>query len=76
MGVASTYHVTRETAIKSIKKRIKHLSDEQLGDVLDNVINNRFYNFVVLPEELIEVEKKNKYFCTVIDSFEFMPEPN
>jgi hypothetical protein len=50
MGIKSTHHVTREDAIAIINEKITELhklSDNQLECLLEDVINNRFYNFTI-----------------------------
>lgn len=74
MGIKTTYLVTRELAIEAIKEKINNATDEQLGDILETVVDNKFYNFIIVDQEYIEIEKKNKYFVTVFESVGSLPE--
>lgn len=54
MSIKSTHFVTREFAIAAIKKKlneIDELSDSELANLLEEVIHNGFYNFIITSED-------------------------
>lgn len=73
MSIKTTYLVTRELAIESIVKKINNATDEQLGDILETVVDNKFYNFIIVDQSIIEIEKQNKYFVNVFESVNSLP---
>lgn len=48
MSIKTTHSVTRDFAIRVILSKLDYLSDDQLGNVLEEVIHNGFYNFIVV----------------------------
>lgn len=57
MSIKTTTYVTREFAISAIKKKIDdidNLSDSELADLLEDVIHNGFYNFIITSEDDIQ----------------------
>ena len=56
MSIKTTYWVNREEAIAIIQEKKgkdkSHKSNEWLGDKLDRVVNNCFYNFLVVDKDV------------------------
>lgn len=56
MSIKTTHSITREFAINVILKKINDCTDEQLGNIVDEVIHNGFYNFIIVPEHILRYE--------------------
>ena len=50
MGIATTHEIKRDLALRAIYSKLESATDRELGDMLDIIINNAFYNFVVVKE--------------------------
>jgi hypothetical protein len=50
MGWKSTMEVHREDALRLVREQLDSLSDAELGNVLDVVFDDSFYNFVVVRQ--------------------------
>lgn len=56
MSIKTTHSITREFAINIILKKINDCTNEQLENVVEEVINNDFYNFIIVPEDKLKYE--------------------
>lgn len=63
MGIKSTHYVTRNFAIKAIREKIdeiEQLNNDELSELLEDVIHNGFYNFIIVSdEEMRNLEERN-----------------
>lgn len=50
MGIATTHGIKRDLALRVIYSKLESATDRELGDMLDIIVNNAFYNFVVVSE--------------------------
>lgn len=74
MGVKTTHYVTRKTALDAIFQKISNCPDEQLGDILDLVVDNKFVNFVVVNQEIFDENKKDRWPSPYFESPESLPD--
>lgn len=77
MSIKTTHYTTREIAIESIEKKISEiydLNDEELADLLEEVLHNGFYNFIIVSEDELENYKENNY--PTLDSTYNLPSRN
>jgi len=57
MGIKSTYHINRQTAIAVIVGKLNSCTNEQLAEILESFEESYFRNYIAhnqLPEELDE----------------------
>lgn len=76
MGVASTHYVTREFAIAVIMGKIHMISDKDLATVLEDVLHNGFYNFIVVDKHTFEENKRQQWPMPYLDDILNLPERN
>lgn len=75
MSIKSTHAVTRQFALDAIKMKLEQTTDDQLENILEEIIHNGFYNFVIVPEQDLE-KLKNSEFSRILDDLENLPEYN
>jgi len=77
MSIATTHYVTREVALEFIIQKLGvDVSNEQLGDMLDNLVHNGFYNFQVVSQSEFDANKNREYGTPYISHIKGFPEPN
>lgn len=70
MSIRSTYYCTKEFASKVIIHLVStdNLSEEQLGNILEEAILNGYYNFVIVSEN--ELKKCKERDMQVLDDID------
>lgn len=79
MSIKTTHIVTRKFAIEAIMKKmdeLENLKDDELEDLLEEVIHNGFYNFSIVSEDEIEVNKTRAMCRPYLDSTYDIPSRN
>jgi hypothetical protein len=76
MSIKSTHYVTRQFAIQAILIKLHTLDDEQLGNILEEVIHNGFYNFSVVDQSVIDEQKEEEWPSPYLDDLNNLPEYN
>lgn len=74
MGSQGTSYITRPAAIalakrklkkkgwwKTVKKQVKSMDDNKLGNLLDRLIDSALYNFIVI-QDLPEVQERLSHY--------------
>ena len=61
MSIKSTHRVTRQFAKEVIERKLSNVDDNQLANILEEVIHNGFYNFMIVSEEELAKEKKSEW---------------
>jgi len=64
MSIKTTHYTTREIAIAAIEQKISNiydLNDEELADLLEEVLHNGFYNFIIVSEDELKNYKEKHY---------------
>ena len=59
MSIKSTHRVTRQFAMEVINRKLSNVDDNQLANILEEVIHNGFYNFIIVSEYELAKEKLN-----------------
>lgn len=73
MSIKTTYTVQKDVAKKIIMAAIERLTCEELEDVLEYAVHNKFYNFTVVEFEE-QIEKWRGPLHPIIESENFLPE--
>lgn len=61
--------------IKNLKngRKLKHISDSELEDILEEAIHNGFYNFSIVDQEDIDENKNQEYSRPYLDNLDYLP---
>ena len=76
MSIKTTHLVTKEFAKDAILHLLDKCNDDQLANILEEVIHNGFYNFMIVDEQMFEENKDQKYPLPFIDEIYYLPEYN
>lgn len=76
MSIKSTHKVTREFALAAIGMKLYQMNDEQLGDILETVIHNGFYNFFVMSQFEFDKDEESDYPTPSLTDLSNLPEYN
>lgn len=72
MSIKTTHDITRSLAIEAILSKLHYCSDEHLERILEAVVGNGFYNFMIVDSH----NPYEKYPPPRIESLSDIPEPN
>ena len=64
--------------IKKLKfgRKLKHISDWELEDILEEAIHNGFYNFSIVNQDEFDQNKLKEYPRPYLDSIDYLPNYN
>lgn len=64
--------------VKDLKKgrKLKHIADIELEDILEEAIHNGFYNFVIVDHDSFNENKYQEYPIPYLEDITFLPDYN
>lgn len=77
MSIKSTHWVTRDFAIEAIFKKletINNISNKKLAYLLEEVVDNEYYNFTIVSEKDLENNRNEEWPRKFLDNINELPE--
>jgi hypothetical protein len=74
MSVKSTHMVTRDFAISVIISKVLVMSDDDLGDALEEVLRSEYHNFVVVSQKRMRENKLKEWPDPYLDDPDNLPD--